>query len=366
MMRIVRLGDFSEIKERDRIVLLVPGENVVSITVTIPPKLYGKDLKQVIDLALEDYVSEPAEEIHAVTLRARGSEEVTLLLTRKKTMQGWLDAVAATKGICTAVVPDYLALPWSPRTWSLWFQQERLIVRSGVWEGWSAETEFSVACLLRRLEKDKLLPTRVLASGELPVDLQQKFRQKNIQVEQRTFTDSLNHIPLDRVNLLTSVFSPHRHLWREIRQWSWVGGVLLAVILLSTFDRFLELQELKRRSDWYQQASEILYRQELKQSGPILDLRQQVERLTRSLEAQEPTLSFVEIIQKVTPALTQAQVTRIEYDSPNLTLEFTASNFSLLERITESLERNDLRILSNSSESEGQRVAAVLIVSPRR
>ena len=114
-------------------VVLIPGEYVLSFSVTMPP-LKGRALAQAIPFACEDRLSQPVDLYHFITGSYHGKQVPVLAMLKSDydAMQAYLSAGSLS---IQSLYPDYLALPYQAATVSVYATADRVILRWGETEG---------------------------------------------------------------------------------------------------------------------------------------------------------------------------------------------------------------------------------------
>ncbi len=121
--------------------VLAPAECFLFASVELPAG-QTKYLQKAIPYLLEEQLAEPVEELHfAIFGKIKGQkgqkgQKVPVGMIRKTLLQSWLDLFAEQHFNATAVVPDMLCLPWWPDHWQLLLAGNRVMVRTGAYDGW--------------------------------------------------------------------------------------------------------------------------------------------------------------------------------------------------------------------------------------
>lgn len=138
-----------------RIILLIPTEEVVLNTATIPTT-NKKQLAKAIPFALEDSLVEDIDSLHFVHYRDADESDVNISAINSDRLNEWLDKLSEHGLTAHAVLPDVFALPVKPGSAALVIDQQRALFRKDVFAGFTTDQDLLSA----------LLPT-VLAEAEL-------------------------------------------------------------------------------------------------------------------------------------------------------------------------------------------------------
>ena len=122
-------------------IVLVPSEQVVTLTVALPP-MAGVRRREALPFAIEDRIAEPLSEVH-VALGAEVAAGVYLAgVVRHDLMRQWIDRLDSAGLEFASLVPDALALPVpGAGSWSVNLAGDRAIVRAADGTGFALSRE---------------------------------------------------------------------------------------------------------------------------------------------------------------------------------------------------------------------------------
>lgn len=111
-------------------IVLVPSEQVVTMTVALPP-MAGARRREALPFAIEDRIAEPLSEVH-VALGAEVADGVYLVgVVRHNLMRQWIQHLDNAGLERASLVPDALALPVpGGDSWSVSLEGDRAMVRA--------------------------------------------------------------------------------------------------------------------------------------------------------------------------------------------------------------------------------------------
>lgn len=220
-------GALAAATRQSPLALLIDGRELRLAAATIPAKA-RRQAALAAPFAVEDDVAEDLEALHVVCGDPQGDTgRRAVAVARLDSLRELLAPLGAAGVSVARMVPDCLALPYTPGHWSLLREDDRVLVRSGAQTGFAIETALLDA-LLARLDAAEY-PSALDVYGETPVPA------------------ALSGLPVARhplpqgalaclaggatrehtLDLLPEAFRPRRG-----QRGLWVGGALLAAALV--------------------------------------------------------------------------------------------------------------------------------------
>ena len=150
----------------DRLLLVAPGETISLIEAKVPGRQRSARLKA-LPFALEDNLAADVEELHFAVGEFTDAT-IPVATVDHKTLQAWLDSCAQAGLSPHAIIPEPLLLPYEEHSWSLLLDDNRAVVRTGRWSGFTtdqSELDMLLALLLAEAGEQALQYLRVW--GEL-------------------------------------------------------------------------------------------------------------------------------------------------------------------------------------------------------
>lgn len=340
-------------------VLLIPGDQVWLTRVGFVPS-ERRLLAQTVPFVLEEQLAEPPEALH-FALAQPDESEVAVAVVSRQSLQQWLAPLIAADCAPHLAIPEPLALPWQPGEWTLHRQGERLQVRTGLTEGWSAEP----APAQWLLQHADTLPEAVTVIGEPPAlpDGLAGLPQKHL--------DGASPFQLEAsvaLDLLQGEFAPALPWRRWWWQWRWPVGAVAAALLLQFGLALGELWWLQAETLELRRQVEATYREVIPR-GALVDPEAQLKRQLAGKEQGE-TLQFVPLLAQVNTALQQvpaAQLAGLTYSGRRgeLRLTLEAPRFADVETLRGAIGQQGLNAALVGSSADGERTRARLKVMMR-
>ena len=380
---VFRLADPPSVWPTDRRgVLLVPGEDAIVLDFEMPTRVRRNSARRITFHAVQDLVGEDMENIHLVRLpRASGSVEnrAQAIVTSRGCMEKWLDEAKRARVRLAGILPDYLALPWSPGTWTVSVETGRLRVRFDRLDGFAAEPALGTSILERRLKEAPSSPFRVRLLGEqgmpdeLLTSLASRLEEVGVPVDRETVpvgVPRFEHSEFD-ANLVAGAFSENVGLVHGVVRWRAPVGLAAAALLAWTLATSVTLHKEREQVQRLNRRIEELFRAEFVPEGPIVDVRTQVarslERLRAESGAPRQASGFLALVAAGGEMLAEGsrRVSRLSYRDGVLTAEVTLANFRALQTMGTALAQRRLKVETESSTASGEGgVRATLALRP--
>ena len=354
-----------------RAVLLVPGEDATVLDFEMPARVRRNAARRITFHAVQDLVGEDMENIHLVRLpRPTGSVQnrAQSIVTSRVRMEGWFDEAKRAGVRLAAILPDYLALPWDPGTWTVSVETGRLSVRFDRLNGFAAEPELAALILERRLKDAPIRPQRVRLLGgqgattEPLAALLSRLGEAGIQVDREVRsagTARFQHGEFD-ANLVTGAFGESLGVVQGVIRWRLPIGLAAAALLLWTLDTGLTLREQGEEIQRLNRRIEKLFRTEFVPHGPVMDIRVQAARSLETLRAETVSArqagGFLALVAASGKILAESsrQVSRLSYQDGVLTADVTLADFRVLQTLSAKLAQARLDVKVRSSTASGE------------
>jgi general secretion pathway protein L len=134
------LSELAAVVGNARQIMVVPGEVAILHQVLLPSRKRSTWAKA-IPYALEDQLAEDLEDVHLILGNAPHDGRLPVAVVSHQTMRDWLDSCAQNGLSPTVIIQESLLVPWQPGQWSLLVENQRAIVRTGLWSGFSTEQD---------------------------------------------------------------------------------------------------------------------------------------------------------------------------------------------------------------------------------
>lgn len=331
-----------------RHVAAVPGSDVPLLWLDLPAGLRGAAREDVARRQLRDQIGAAGDRVEMRPFAPKGGGEAwqRVLVADDRLLQGWREQ--AGEG-CQAILPDYLLLPAAPDVWTVQADNEAVVVRMGLEDGFAADPPMARVMLDRAL--DDTTPKAVLLLGE-SADLAAVFAAREIacfhnadEVQAAGFArpELLAHDEL-LADLRADPRAARDRLRAALLPWLWPLGLGLVAAGLWATSQIIATRAVEAELARQQEATLQIVREHFVPSGPVLDVRLQVSRAlterqeqSRASQAGVSVLTlFGQVLQIV--ELAGAQALEFSFDSNKLTAVLGLGDFASAEGVVAAIK----------------------------
>jgi general secretion pathway protein L len=363
--KVKKLGEAAVLTEvparkSDQIVVVLPGEEVLTTRVTIPTRSRAK-LIQAIPFALEDQLTEDVDEFYFIVLNWKPTQPATVAALSKPRVRAWKQVFKDAGLRIHSMVADYQLLPIHPRT-SLTIASHNngkisvhrddntgATMESDTLEmWWQGLTEGNIAAAVN----DVLLAQRLVVSGSGQV--------KEWNLGQQP-SDWIGHFPRNHrfSDLLEGTTEQQT---RQSTSPVYVAATVLLGLALSgkiAVDHY-EYFQLEQESRRLQKETHALFSSTFPEEKRVVNARSQFRQKIVEISQQGNTeAEFQNILFAVTQAVvaTRSIVEEISYREKSLMVLCSVNNFAGLDTLQKRLEAYPgVKVQLVSSGSLGTRV----------
>ncbi|MFO1432222.1 MAG: type II secretion system protein GspL [Candidatus Competibacteraceae bacterium] len=283
----------------DRLLLVAPGEAITLTTAQVPGRQRSARLKA-LPFALEDNLATDVEELHFAVGEFAG-DSIPVAVVDHKTLQSWLDNCTQAGLNPYAVIPEPLLLPYGENSWSLLQDDNRVIVRSGRWDGFvTDQSELETVLNLALAEAGEQAPQSLRVWGELAPELTGlaiELHQEESQPQPlRVFADGYQ--PDSAINLLQGPYSRQTQLDKWLRPWRAAAAMAGIWLLSQLVLQIAEYRQLKQEQVRLSAAMEQVYKEAVPEARKVINPRVQLESRLRELRSGDTTAGtgFLELL----------------------------------------------------------------------
>ena len=274
----------------DRLLLVAPGETITLTVAQVPGRQRSARLKA-LPFALEDNLAADVEELHFAVGEFAG-DSIPVAVVGHKTLRTWLDDCTQAGLSLYAAIPEPLLLPYAENSWSLLQDDNRVIVRSGQWDGFvTDQNELETVLKLALTEAGEQVPQYLRVWGELAPELTElaiELRQEENQPEPlRVF--AAGYRPDTVINLLQGPYSRQTQLGKWLHPWRAAAALAGIWLLLQLALQIGEYRQLKQEQLRLSAAMEQVYKEAVPDARKIINPRIQLESRLRELRSGDTT-----------------------------------------------------------------------------
>lgn len=355
-------------------IVLVPGEDVLTTTVTLPKKRRRQALKA-LPFMLEDSIASDVALEHLAVGPDNAQDETLVAITRKEQLRDVLQMFTDAGIAPSQMLPDYAMLQAAQDSWQILVDGDRALVRSPDSTGFS--TSLARLPLLLNIGEDsksgntartaKVIRSNDATAPNLPGDW---------QIQEHLVASPLQHLATEisnaSLNLLQGEFRViQRDAWNW-RPWAAAAGLAVVAVTVGLLETGLETVQLNRETDRLQAAMLELAREALPDTEQIRDPQTQLLIAWRQLSnGGAGDAAFLPLLNRISATISQQPVTvqGVNFKDGTLTLVLQGSSLQQLDDLRQEIEGQglDAALLDASTDSDSARSKLVIqAVSPQQ
>ena len=326
-----------------RVVVFVPGTEVLLSEAAVPTRK-REQLLQAVPFFLEEQLAEEVGHLHFALGRLPKSgegESVPVAVVTRVLMDAWLAALEAAGITPYVLIPDVLALPFSPGTWTLLRDPNISLLRTGLQAGCALDPE-SLAVALEKAPADILVDDLPCPNGSLAL-LAEGYR------------------PFEAIDLLQGPYSRREQMSRLWRPWQpaavlfsiWLAGQVTGLVLEQ---HQLAAEDLALRT----QMSD-LYLKTFPDAKRVVNPRTQMEQRIVALRNQPEggTAGLLGLLAKAVPVLSTTagvDLRNLRYKEGSIEMDLSLKNLQMLDQLKQHLAETGLEVEIRSARAQGDTV----------
>lgn len=359
-----------------RVVVLAPAEDIILAETRLQVR-NKQQLLKAIPYALEDELAEDVEALHFAlgTRQPDGSQPVAVV--SRSRMDGWLEELKSANIVPHAILPELLCIPISDSSWSIVIDNERAIVRSADFAGFSTDAYNLQTIVTLAIEEApdeapkliKLFRCKPHGHSHLPLDLP-------VEIEERfDCLPTLMANGLDEknnINLLQKEYEIGSETARLLRPWR-IAAILLGVwLVFQATSVSLDYWRLSRDNEALQGRIEAIFKETFPEIKRVVNPRVQMEQKLKALTAtgqDDHSNRFMQLLSaggQAIDTITEVQIDTINFRQGRLDLALTTTDLRSLEKIKQQINNDVLDARIESAQSVGERIDAKLTIQRSR
>ncbi len=351
-----------------RWLLIAPGETITLRPVLLPSRKRAT-WARAVPYALEDQLADDIEALHFALGATPDGERLPVAVIAHTMLRAWLDACGHTGLIPVAVIPEPLLLPWQEGDWSVLLESQRVVVRTGRWEGFATERDLWELLLKQALvEVGNVKPQRLRVWGDPALALADTNLE--LQIEEsapellRLF--AAGYQPANTINLLQGSYSRQAHWDRWLRPWR-AAAVLASLWLLGQgIAQLHEYWSLQRDLIALRTEMEQVFKDAVPGATRIVNPKVQLETRLRELRPSNTRSGvFFKLLQQSGSPLTRFPSVRLRglsYRDGQLDLDLEGGNPAVLDQLRRQLNQQvGVQAEMRTTQREGQMDSKVIL-----
>jgi type II secretion system protein L len=318
---------------------------------------------------LEDDFATDIEELHFAA-RPLGKLQVGVAACTRECMLHWEERLAEIPS-ANQWIPEPLLLPWQAGELCTVIEADRVVVRSGENEGFSAERELAAA-MLEAIDPERC-ETVIVYGQEQAGDsaLLPHWMQERMQWRNGSFAAALMLAEEERqpLNLRQGEYGGNLPVGLWWHQWRLAVALLAAAFILDLTATYVSYANLERENLLLRQQIEAAYRSAVPK-GAVVDPEKQLQRQLQVLRGDSQSTSFMNLMDRIGRVVEEqpgAQLASVNFSDKlgEVRMNLVASDFRSVEAIRSRLAAAGLTAETENSNAQGDSVRARLRVGEK-
>ena len=372
------LADLARFRGRRRVIVLVPAAEVLLAQTPLPPGSRKRAL-MAIPFVLEEYLAADVEDLHFAYGAKQADGTMPVAVVAHARMNAWL-AMFKEAGIeVDSLIPETIAVPLEPSSWSVLIEDRLAIVRTGLASGYAVDIENLETMLLAGLKSaaagnpDNDIRIQ-LFGGSLEIFTDPLLRDRVIQVAAasvnppdivRILAAGLASRPL--FNLLQGSYGPHAEWGMVLKRWRLPAVLLLCLLVLRAGLFAYDVLRLGYESRDLSRKMDQVFLKAFPDVKRIVNSRAQMEQRLKALKGSDDDQDpFLWILGRCGDALLKTpdfDLESLRYKDGRIEIDFAVRDLQVLDGLKTLLMRQGgLEVEIRTATAKGDRVQTRMLI----
>ncbi len=345
---ITDLSDCPQIDSDVRLIVLLPGQLIRTMQLTLP-KMRASERTKAIPFLIEEQLACEPSQIDVAMGATDSTGQCVVAVFDKERFKAKLSKLHEQQLNPDVVLPDYLALPWEENTWTICPLSDVTLVRTGLQIGFIVDT-CNLATLLKKsldnAAENDVAPEKIICYQKNSVIDTSQLDALDVKVvfqemKGQGVFDFAALCQAPALNMLQGIYRPKHKVSAQKRNWQIAIGVIalwLFVLLGGHIAQWIYYSHKKA-----QVSVEVfkVYRSIFPDAKTVLEPRFRVNEILNKLKKIEQDDLFLRLLAasgKVLYSYPTALLQNIQFQNKQLKLQVSAKNMITLSHI-----RSDMR-----------------------
>lgn len=368
------LKQVSSITQNAHVTVLMPLQAMLLTSVNTRARK-KKHLQKAIPYALEDEVADDVENLHFALGRRYNEDNYPVAVIEKNSLDLVLEKLSSADIFPDVLTADVFGLPYKEDTWTILIEDERALIRNGLYKGFTIDLHNLQQILTSSLRQAELTPVELniyRCNHE-----QSNIKKYNFPINTNKLDDcppglfADGYIESNSINLLQGNYKKKDKKHRQFAPWKFAAVLFSLWISLVIITVLIDNTRLSKQED--NLNTQIV--QLMKQTFPDMhnvtadSARIKMESRLKNYIVNTNNRSkagFMEILAVSGESIQQTgkiDVTTMNYSDGNLNLKIKSTDIQLLDQVKQSLSSKNYFAEIKSANTNNSVVEAMLVIS---
>jgi general secretion pathway protein L len=363
-----KLSDLADIAGNAEIWLIAPALDVVICQATLP-KLSKSKLLAALPYALEEQLIEDVNNLHFAIGEYQEHGQLPVAIVSKKKLEHWIDLLRRQGLQLAGIIPAPLALPNHTHEWHIFIENDTAIIRNDIYQGISIDRANLETILNLEMTETKNKPERIKIFNFSKQPNSIKLAQVKVKETMYPSESFITHLSLSNhatLNLLQGNYRPKVKSSLALNYWRLAGYATATWLSLALISNLVSFGILYHAQNNLEKQINIIYKENFPQAESIILPK---ERMTEKLHAlltqdsKNPFLLWLGILAKNVKNTPDIHILQISYLNNVLTLELSASNFGMVDKLSHDLIAQGLAVKQQNMMAQNNQIKGRLLIS---
>lgn len=333
------------------VIVLVPGDRVVLCAAAVPSRNRQR-IAEALPFALEEQLIDDVDDLHFAVGERGADGRIHTAVVAREHMDAWLETLHGAGVRPEALVPDILAVPYTPGQWTLASEADITLLRTGLQSGYAFDTPNTAAMLPAALASAAEQPPEGLRVIPVTEGVQVELPElgADVPVEMEGRPASLLEVlaggyGAGSIDLLQGDYSRQEQLGKLWRPWRPAAALLLVWLCIQAGVSVVEYSHLKHQATALQQDVAQTIRRAFPEVRNIVNPKVQMQRKLEALRGggQTSKAGFINLLTDIGPQLItegSLQLKRLSFSKGRFDLAITIGDLQKLDALKQRLAKN--------------------------
>jgi len=361
-----------------QVIVFVPSAEITLAQMDAPTSNRQR-LLQAVPYAIENALIEDVATLHfAIDTRADG-KQIKVAVVAQRQMDYWLESLEDAGIEPSYLYPDFLGLPHTPGSWTVYLDDDQVLVRTGLNTGFGADPINFAELLRLSLEEHQdaapeqiefILPPNLSSAPYYDLALS----KLDYPATTTAFDGNLIELMakgLDPRSLLNLLQGEYRHVdagVQLLKPWISAAVLLMVFLTLQVTLSVLDFIKIDQENSQLSQQISQLFHSTFPETKRLVDAKAQTEQKLKELRTTQSTnqADFFSLFIAPASAIKESRGSKlrgISYRDGQLDIQLSTREIQAIEALKKRLENEGLAVEIRSANAKGNEVTSHLRIT---